>query len=295
MRIIPQHVHWRTCPSVPLRELNLAEAPLSRHMNRLALLIILGVSTALAQGADPILYLTPYAGIERYSWEEFKQNGESFLEESGPRYSLGILSRFPFFEEGRFSGVLDIKGTYGVVPYDGSLMLPEGGTIPYSTKTGYIDFRGSVEFGYSFRLLRPFLLTPLAGISSEYWIRDLDRGGSYGYTERYFVISTAIGLRLRYAPRDARQLFVAGSIGFPHQIRESFLLETTGGETETVYLHPGIRPQYKVEIGGTLSGFSVTVSYESWTLSESAASNGFYQPKSVREEVAVNIGYTIPL
>jgi hypothetical protein len=260
-----------------------------------AMFIILSGSTVGAQNPNERFFIMPYLGVQSYRWEEFDNDGQRLVKETGPRYSLGATSRLSFLPSKSLFAELDLRYTLDTVDYDGVLITQQGLRIPYSTKTAYCAVEGTLTIGYSFKLFRTLLFTPVAGFGSEYWTRNLDYRGPYGYTERFLAPSAGAGIRLTYTPNKVFQMFSATTLSMPVAVSESFTIAPQGQGPMKLVLHPGINPRFKAEAGGSLYRVSVIFSFETWTLSRSDTDWLYYQPKSIRREFGMRIGYSIVL
>jgi len=129
-----------------------------------------------------------YLKAARFVWKEF-DGGSRLLEESGPRYGLGI---FQYYELNRltFRPFLELYG--GNVDYDGQT---QGGT-PFVTDTNYAGGRAGFDVGGVILRNPAFSLEPFVGFAFDYWERDIESGaGGIGYKETWRSTSARGGLR----------------------------------------------------------------------------------------------------
>jgi hypothetical protein len=256
------------------------------------LLLLLGLSSATAQYSTHALTITPYVEAQRFSWEE-RVNDKRLLQETGMRYYFGAVARLCLIPRAVFFTGIEFAYMTGKVNYDGNLMDGHGDLSSYSATTAYSGADGDLLFGSTLRPSKRFLVTPVAGAGIEYWLRNLDDRGPYGYTEKYVVPSVDCGVRLTYVLESNIQLFSTFLARFPLSISESFTVAPEGQEPYTVTLHPGTNPQYRIGVGLDVYRVFVVFSFESWYLNQSAVSNQYYQPESTRQEYGVRICYSI--
>jgi hypothetical protein len=251
-----------------------------------------GVATVSAQYADRTFTIVPYAEARRFGWEE-RIGDKRLLQENGMRYSIGAMSRLWFIPREVFFGELELCYVAGTADYDGTRMDETGHYTSYTATTAYSGIEGELLLGSTLRPFTRFLITPVAGAGIEYWLRNLDYKGPYGYTEKYTVPSLDAGIRLTYVFETHLQLFSTFLVRYPLSISETFTLAQQGQDPVKVVLHPGAVPQYRGSLGIDLYRVFIVLSYASWKLDESDVSHYYYQPESTRQEYGVKIGYSL--
>jgi len=256
------------------------------------LLLLLGLSPATAQYSTGTFTLIPYFEAQHFTWEE-RVNDKRLLQETGMRYYFGAVARLRLIPREVLFTEIQFAYMTGKVSYDGNLMDAHGQLSSYSATTAYSGVDGELLFGSTLRPSKRFLVTPVAGAGIEYWLRNLDYNGPYGYTEKYVVPSIDCGIRLTYVFESDIQLFTTFLARFPLSISESFTVAPEGQDPYTVTLHPGSTPQYRAGLGVDVYRIFVVFSFESWHLNQSDVSHQYYQPESSRQEYGVRIGYAI--
>jgi hypothetical protein len=258
----------------------------------LSFLLALDFATATAQYIGSNFSIIPFVAAERFRWEE-RVGDKLLLDEAGVRYAFGTLTRLSFIPHERLYGELELRYITGKVPYDGARRDERGTYVPFTTTTAYSGIEANLVFGSTFRRVARFHVTPVAGVGLEYWVRDLDYEGPYGYSEKYTVPLLDGGLRLAYVFGTGVQLFSSFLIAYPLSISESFKLSLEGQQPTDVVLHPGQNPQFRASAGLELYRVFCSFAYESWKLDKSDISHGYYQPDSRREKYGVKLGYTL--
>jgi hypothetical protein len=129
-----------------------------------------------------------YLKAEGFVWKEF-EGGSRLLEESGPRYGLGIFRHYN--RNGlTFRPMVEVYG--GTVDYNGQTQ----GGFPIVTETNYLGGNAGFDAGGVITLTPAFYLEPFVGFGVEYWERDIESSGvGIGYRERWESYSARGGLR----------------------------------------------------------------------------------------------------
>lgn len=129
-----------------------------------------------------------YLKAENFVWKEY-EGSSRLLEESGPRYGLGIFRHYQ--RNGlTFRPMAEVYG--GNVDYDGQT---QGGT-PVVSETNYLGGKAGFDVGGVITLDPAFSLEPFIGFGAEYWERDIESGGGgVGYREQWESYSVRGGLR----------------------------------------------------------------------------------------------------
>jgi hypothetical protein len=267
----------------------------TRHGLVLILLpgIVLTVGNPLlAEDVNRPVQLRVYSDLRSHQWEEFTANGSRLLKESGLLNGLGFALRFSLGKERRFFIEPEIGGYIGKVDLDGFLQDNLGNRTPYTTKTGYRGLEVSASVGYVFSVTGEFQLTLMSGTGFEYWNRDIDDGGRFGYDEKYTVFSQSIALKPIVALSRAVILFVGVTVDLPFSISESVDLASRGqGGPSDISLSPGVEPRFQVEGGVRIYSIAATMYFKTWTLSESPQDRQVYQPESTRRVLGFRIAY----
>ncbi len=229
-------------------------------------------------------------GIEYYHWEEFADNGDSLLTETGPRYFIEVKGTNRV--EHRWWQDFSCRIYSGTVNYDGeTIPSPSYPTpLPVTLDTDYSGVRAEVGFNYltqnrSEQHSGDWLVRFGLGIDS--WRRGLRDGTAAGgvpvsgYSERYLVsYATVAGQYLGSGWR--------GSIGVvaPYYTTEevSIIPDTT--------LHPAGQLSLQANMEFYLAAqWSLILEYDSYRFAKSDVSGGYYQPKSIRESYSAFVRY----
>lgn len=251
-----------------------------------------GLSPVPAQYAGSRFTIAPYAEARRFGWEEL-ENGKLLLQEIGMRYSVGATARLWFLPREVFFGELDGSYVMGRMQYDGARMDEHGTYVSYPARTAYAGVEGEFLLGSTLRPSTRFLITPVAGAGIEYWLRNLDWNGPYGYTEIYMAPSFDGGIRFTYVLETTVQVFSTFMVRYPLSISETFTLALAGQQPFKITLHPGNNPQYRASLGLEVYRFLLVFSYATWKLDRSDVSYHYYQPESNRQEYGVRVGYSL--
>lgn len=249
-------------------------------------------STAPAQYAGNTFTILPYVEARRFGWEE-SVGDRRLLLEIGTRYAFGAVSRLWFIPREIFFAELEGAYITGRTDYDGARLDEHGSYATYAATTAYSGVEGDLLLGSTLRPSMRFLITPVLGGGIEYWFRNLDYHGPYGYTEKYLVPTLDGGIRLTYVLETDIQAFSSMLIRYPFPISETFTLAPEGQQPYQVVLHPKGNLQYRATLGMKLYGVFLAFSYESWKLDKSDVSHQYYQPDSKRQEYGVRIGYSL--
>ncbi len=259
-----------------------------------ALRLFTGASHLLAQNLNESFQITPYSEGRLFGWKEYSPNGAQLLAESGLQASFGVHPRVAFGKEKQWFVDGNFEYYFGTVDYDGHLQDRQGNLTPFQTIVDYTGFELTSSAGYVFRVAREFELVPTAGFGYERWTRVLDKGGQFGYTEVYSVPLAGVGIEGTFRLGRNVQLTPWFNIRVPFSISESIDLSQSGlrGPAD-LSLSPGVSPRIRFGAKASIYRVFVSLSYETWTLTESAADRGFHQPESTRKIFALRAGYTI--
>ncbi len=237
--------------------------------------------------------LTPFARISSYNWKEFDDNGKQLLEESGMLFAFGTKAEFFFLRKKELLVETDLMTYFNKVNYDGFLQDNQGNQTPYKSKTVYFGLQFGANAGWIFPLDKNFFVTPLLGFELEYWNRDIDDGGRFGYDEKYTIFLFQVAGRTKYAIAKNFNLTSNLSFKFPLSIAENIDLASRGqGGPSDINLSPKSNPRILIEAGAEYMNAAVSIFFETWTLGKSAQDQGFLQPESTRKMFGVKLAYS---
>jgi hypothetical protein len=263
---------------------------------QISFLIAAGNTFLSAQTNKELIELTPQAVLKSFYWGEYNDNSELLLEETGMLYGGGINSKFKFSRSFDLYTKFDFYYCTGLVDYNGFLMLQGGGTEPYKSKTGYEDLETSLNFGYDFYIAEQFIIAPEIGFQYEYWERDIDNGGQYGYDELYDVLSIKFGSNFIFPLGRSSRVFLNIFGKYPVLIEESIDLASRGqGGPAEINLEPGANLGLNLELGANIYGAFISLYYDYLLFSKSDYDQGYFQPESDRSIVGLKLGYTFVL
>lgn len=263
----------------------------------LFILILSASSTSLlAQTNKALVELTPQVVFKSFYWGEYNDNSELVLEEEGMHYGGGINSKFKFSRSFDLYAEVDLYYCYGLVDYNGFLQDAQGNTEPYKSQTAYEDLETSLNFGYDFYISQNFIIAPELGFQFEYWNRDIDNGGQYGYEEIYNMLSLQFGSSFIFPLGSASKIFLNILGKYPVLIEESIDLASRGqGGPADINLEPGANMGLNLELGANIYGAFVSLYFDYLLFSKSAYDQGYFQPESDRSVVGLKLGYTFIL
>jgi len=182
------------------------------------------------------------AGFESFEWEEFGENGESLLTETGTRFVAGaFIGNTPQLKK-QFIYNAEIKNYFGVVDYDGQTQ-PDDGSEPVKTDTTYTGFNLSGEAGIRAPITNGSFAWDFTGkLDIDTWIRNLassttesGRPTAEGQ-EQYFVLNLRIGTGPAWHSGKWQGRVIIG-VKQPIYTYE-FVDNYYTGFTEDVVLHP---------------------------------------------------------
>ena len=136
------------------------------------------------------------AGFESFEWEEFDDNGESLLTETGTRFVAGaFIGNTPQLDQ-KFIYNAEIKNYFGVVDYDGQTQ--DG--VPVTTDTTYTGFNLIGEAGIRAGNANGSFAWDFVGkLDVDTWVRNLESsrdvtGRQTGEgQEQYLIFNLRIG------------------------------------------------------------------------------------------------------
>ncbi len=226
------------------------------------------------------------AGIEYFQWEEFEDSGRKMLDETGPRYFVGVTG----IDRLANDWTIDFGGRFysGTVDYDGETLSG----IPIATDTDYNGFRVELGFAHVFGAgddsvaSSAWLLRFALGL--DQWRRSLqDTALSNGvtvsgYVERYATTYGKVGVS--YLPKRGWSFGLGAKA--PFYTREVV----------------GINGDFTLNPEGQLSLFAdaeiplnavttVAIEYDSYRFAKSDPEAGYEQPKSKLDTLGLALRY----
>ena len=225
-------------------------------------------------------------GVEYFQWQEFDDNGDKLLEETGPRYFVEVQGTNDLNRDWQ----IDFGGRLysGTVDYDGQTMSG----IPVTTDTDYNG--GRVEMGFTRRLAsgaqgRDANWLIRFALGWDQWRRGLqdtalsDGTPVSGYVERYTATFARLGVTyLRHG-----SWALGGGVKAPFNIRE-----TVGIGATDITLHPEGQLSLSAQAEMFVSpAMSVTLEYDSYRFAKSDPEQGYYQPESWQDTFGAAFHY----
>ena len=271
-----------------------------KHLAYAGALIILMILTCIdlawGQPNKNLIEITPQFTLKSFIWGEYNDDSKQLLEEKGLQYGGGVTSKIKFSKSLDLFTRFDFNYYAGLVDYDGFLMLEGGGTEPYKSKTGYEGLETAINFGYDFYAGDQFVIAPELGFQYEYWNRDIDNGGKYGYDEVYNLFFIDFGTSLIYQFSRSSKIFFNVFGEYPLTINESVDLASRGqGGPPKINLEPKSNIGLNMELGATTYGAFLSFYLDYLLFSKSAFDQGFHQPESDRTVVGMKLGYTFSI
>jgi hypothetical protein len=246
-----------------------------------------------AQLYRKIFEITPFASMDYFYWGEYNDNSVQIVEEYGFIYSGGISSKIKFSRSFDLYIFLEPTIYYGIVNYNGFLQDANGNTESYKSETAYLGTASTLNFGYDIYVTRKFILAPEFGVQYEYWDRDVDNGGKFGYDEIYNLFKFDFGLNITTHLSSFSKIYLRILGEYPLMIDESIDLASRGqGGPANINLTPNPNIGLNLELGATLYGAFVSGYMNYMIFSKSAFSQNYHQPESDRSLVGLKIGYT---
>lgn len=256
--------------------------------------IAIGAATVSAQHMNKIFELTPFSEARFYGWKEFGADGSELLSESGTQFGIGVKPKLAFGATKRWFVKGDLALYFGTVDYRGHLFDRLGNLTPFNTTVGYFGFESVSSVGHAIPLSPNAELSHTVGFGVEHWSREIDKGGTHGYTEIYTVPLVDLNIEGTFFLGTNAQLTPWVGMRIPLSISESIDLSKTqlGGPAD-LSLSPGVSPRYRFGADGSFYRFLVSFSFEAWTLNTSPVDRGYHQPESTRKVLMLKIGYAI--
>lgn len=227
------------------------------------------------------------AGAEYFQWQEFNDSGRKLLEETGPRYFIGVKGTDRLEND----WLIDFGWRFysGTVDYDGETLPPN--VRPVTTETDYNGFRTELGFSNMFddKSGAPdatWLLRFALGV--DYWRRSLQnttlQDGTIviGYVERYTTAYAKIGAS--YQSEGMWSLGIGAKA--PLYTREEVGLN--GGITLNPEGQLSLFADMDIPLNRVLS---VAVAYDSYRFAKSDPEAGYQQPESTQDTVGLSLRY----
>ena len=163
-----------------------------------------------------------YAGSEYYSWREYDAAGARILEESGPRYFMGISDTKEMAPQWEMAFDMRVYGAH--VNYDGKTNSTP--PQPLTTHTDYHGLNAELTvIGFLNGEFAPHRWGILGALGVDAWQRDINSKLTVaGYTETYHIGYGRLGLA--YVSDNSWRL--EGGIKYPFSTDESVGLSVVG-------------------------------------------------------------------
>jgi hypothetical protein len=198
-----------------------------------------------------------WARVESFTWREY-DGGRRLLEETGPRYAVGVNRVFTR-EAIVFTPSFEVL--YGEVDYDGHTQAG----APVSTEVRYSGFTLALELANAARLAGGGVLEPHLSLGWEYRRRDLrSTDTADGYVENWNSFDARGGLRGEFplgGGGDGPRLLADGGVAWPVATTNSVDFP---GLPEEVTVHPKGQPWPYAEVGLSWRAFRGIVSYRGY-------------------------------
>ncbi len=269
----------------------------------LSILLIIGLVCGLLIGlfskakAEEGFYLK----VESYSWREYYQ-GSKLLEESGPLFGAGFISRLDFSKYFMIDMETELFG--GSVDYDGHTQAG----VPAQTDTNYFGVNIDINFYRKFELtggrkivctskctLREAYLAPFVGVGVKRWNRQIESTDvAQGYTEKWLNIYTRLGLLGEYSFSLSKvKGFAEAGITLPLYTSNTFECSVFG-LSEDVTLKPGSNVAFFAKAGIKWTRFEAFLFYDGMRFSKSDLDDTyhvFFQPESKCDMYGINFAF----
>ena len=215
-------------------------------------------------------------GLERFLWEEFRNDGSVLLDETGFRHVLALSAQSPL--NPHWLSDLYAHMTFGTVDYDGWYQDQYGNLVGKArTDTEYTGY--GLEAGFSFFPAGVAAVEKVgAGVRLALGLDTWDRSlqGSGGYTEDYLVTYGRVAGVYSVASGLQAQLGAKLPISTSENVSG---LGTVGD----IKLKPKGQPSLYANLFYPINGrFGVNLTYDGYRFNKSDPdpATGAYQPKS---------------
>jgi hypothetical protein len=238
---------------------------------------------------QPLSLSTWYARVDYFHWNE-RLNGQDFVNESGPLYTLGYVHRFG-------QERLRIEGFGGNMHYSGWEQDENGNlTSLLAGRTDYLGCRGDYDL-----LIEPKWWSQgafLLGIGSRFWIRDINSGFDNdhnfvaGYQETWWTVYPYLGVENKLSLGQA-ELYSSTRIGVT-----PFAYNKASDVDSPIYPRTGL--DFQTESGLRQGHFSLAAYFEllTWSHSKTVTMGSEYgivdvmQPDSRMYTVGGKVAFT---
>lgn len=248
-------------------------------------------SRSLSQSSK-LFEITPTVGLKYFYWGEYNNNDVQNLEEYGFVYSTNISAKTKFSKSLQLFAFTDVGFYYGIINYIGYLQLTNGNTESYKSETGYVGIEFAVNLGYDITFGKYFVLSPEFGVGYEYWKRDIDNGGMYGYDELWDFLYLDFGSSFIVPFSPSSKIFLKILGEYPISISEFIDLTSRGqGGPASISLEPGSNIGVNLELGAEIYGAYLSFYLDYLLFSSSVFDQGYHQPRSDRSLTGLKLGY----
>lgn len=258
-----------------------------------AVLLISGISNIYAQVEDKLFEITPYLELKYFYWGEYNDQSNQVLEEYGNLYGGGLTGKTKFSRSFNLYAISEIDIYYGIVNYNGFLQDDLGNLHPYKSETAYLGLEFLINIGYDLKLGKHFIIAPEFGVQYEYWERDIDNGGQYGYSELWNLFLLDFGCNFIIPLPPSSKIFFKLFGEYPIVIEESIDLASRGHTGQAnVNLEPGSNLGLNLELGAVIYGVFFSFYYDYLFFSKSPFDQNYQQPDSDRSIAGLKLGYS---
>lgn len=257
------------------------------------ILSLLFITSSLFPQDNRLVEITPNVGLKYFYWGEYNIYDVQDLEEYGFVYSANISAKTRFSKSFDLYIFTDVGFYYGIISYNGYLQSSNGTTESYKNETEYSGLEFVVNLGYDIYLGKYFTLSPEFGLGYEYWDRDIDNGGKYGYDELWDLFYLYFGPNFTIRLSQSSKVFLKILGKYPLLISENVDLASRGqGGPENINLEPGSNIGLHLELGADIYGAQISICLDYLLFSSSVFDQGFHQPRSDRSLAGLKLGYT---
>ncbi len=266
-------------------------------MNKLIKISFILMITALQipnfSQSNKLFEITPYAETKYFYWGEYNDYSTQILEEYGIIYSLGISGKTKFSKTLQLYLLTDADIYYGIPNYNGFVQNPNGTVESYKSETEYRGIKFLFNTGYDIHLGKHFIIAPEFGLEYEYWERDIDNGGQYGYVELWSLFSLNFGSSFIIPLPPSSKIFLKVFGKYPLIIEESIdLAARVQAKQASAYLEPGGNIGIISELGSVIYGAYISFYLDYSWYSKSAFDRNYYQPESDKSLIGLKIGFS---
>jgi len=231
--------------------------------------------------------------VKYFYWGEYNIYDVQDLEEYGLVYSGNISVKTKFSNSFQLYTFTDVGFYYGIINYNGFLQSFNGEAESYKSETKYQGIEIVINLGYDIYLGEYFTLSPECGVGYEYWDRDLDDGGQYGYNELWDFFYLNFGSYFTMPLQHSSKIFLKILAKYPLLISESVDMSSRGqGRPANINLEPGSNIGLNLELGAIIYGAHLSIFLDYLLFSSSVFDQGYHQPRSDRSITGLKLGYT---